>query len=142
MDIRTFSLLLVIPMKISPVIKRLRKPSALNKIDLILPPELIVYRVQALEHRRSYSSLFFTPAILIQAIFLGEYVISLVLSCCSKDLKQWTSVTALLQLRVLFSKQRIVHPRGMRLGWPQREASIHLGSSFPMFVFSLWACPV
>ena len=29
---------------------------------------------------------------------------------------QWTSVIAHLQLRVLFSKQRKVHPGGMRAG--------------------------
>ena len=45
----------------------------------------------------------------------AECVISLVLSCCNKNLKWQTSVTAWLQLRVLFSKQRIIHPRGMRV---------------------------
>ena len=35
-----------------------------------------------------------------------EFVISSVLSCRSKDLKRWTSVTVQLQLRVLFSKQK------------------------------------
>ena len=51
----------------------------------------------------------------------GECVISSVLSCCSKDLKWWTSDTALLQLRVLFNKQRKLHPQGMRVGQPQRR---------------------
>ena len=46
----------------------------------------------------------------------GDYVISSVLSCHNKDLKLRTSITAWLQLRVLFSKQRIVHPRDMRAG--------------------------
>ena len=46
----------------------------------------------------------------------GECVISLVLSCHNKDLKLWTSITVWLQLRVLFSKQRIVHPRDMMVG--------------------------
>ena len=66
----------------------------------------------------------------------GECVISLGLSLCSKDLKWWASVRAWLQLRVLFSKQRRVHPQGMRAGWPQRRdlspswlpAFIHLSS--------------
>ena len=40
----------------------------------------------------------------------GECVISSVLSHHSKDLKWRTSVTAQLQLRVLFGKQRKVHP--------------------------------
>ena len=46
----------------------------------------------------------------------GECVISSVLSHHNKDLKQWTSVLARLQLSVLFSKQRIVHPQGVRAG--------------------------
>ena len=46
----------------------------------------------------------------------GECVISSVLSHHNKDLKWWTSVTALLQLRVLFSKQRIAYPQGVRAG--------------------------
>ena len=41
---------------------------------------------------------------------LGECVISSILCCCNKDLKWQTSVTAWLQLRVLFRKQRIIHP--------------------------------
>ena len=49
----------------------------------------------------------------------GECVISSVLSHHSKDLKQWTSVTAWLQLSFIH-KQRRVHPRGMRAGWPNR----------------------
>ena len=40
----------------------------------------------------------------------GECVISSVLSRCSKYFKQCTSVTAQLHLRVLFGKQRKVHP--------------------------------
>ena len=46
----------------------------------------------------------------------GECVISSVLSHRSRDLKQWTSVTARLELKVLFSKQGKVHPRGVRAG--------------------------
>ena len=54
-------------------------------------------------------------------LVLGECVISLVLSCHNKDLKWRTSVIAWLQLRVLFVKQRIVNPGGMRAGWPQKR---------------------
>ena len=52
----------------------------------------------------------------------GEGAISWVLFCGNKDLKWQTNVTAHLQLRVLFSKQRIVHPWGGRAGRPQRRA--------------------
>ena len=56
---------------------------------------------------------------------LGECVISLVLSWRSKDLKWWTSITAGLQPRVLFGKQRKVHPFFcMRVGQPQRRGLI------------------
>ena len=51
----------------------------------------------------------------------GECVISSVLSDHSKDLKWRASVTAQLQLRVLFGKQRKVHPRGVTGGRPQRR---------------------
>ena len=51
----------------------------------------------------------------------GKCVISLALSCCNKDLKLQTSVIAQLWLRVLFSKQRTVHPGGVRAGRPQRR---------------------
>ena len=53
----------------------------------------------------------------------GKCVIFSVQSCCEKDLKQQTSVTAtaLLELRALFGKQRIVHPRsqskGLKVAW-------------------------
>ena len=40
----------------------------------------------------------------------------------SKDLKWWTSVTAWLQVRVLFKKQRTVYPRCVRVGWPPKES--------------------
>ena len=52
---------------------------------------------------------------------LGECVISSGLSHHSKDLKQQTGVTARLKLRVLFGKQRIICPSGMRVGRPQRR---------------------
>ena len=55
-------------------------------------------------------------------LLLREWVISWVLFCGNKDLKWQTNVTAHLQLRVLFSKQRIVHPWGGRAGRPQRRA--------------------
>ena len=51
---------------------------------------------------------------------LGECVISLVLSHHSKNLKWRTSVTVGYS-SVLFSKQRIVHPRGMRMSQHQRK---------------------
>ena len=71
-----------------------------------------------------------------------ECVISLVLSH-NKDLKWQTSVTALLELRVLFSKQRIVHPWGMKAGWPQkRDLSLSWLPLFIHFVSSPWACPM
>ena len=71
----------------------------------------------------------------------GEFIISSVLSRRNKDLKWWVSVTARLQLRVLFGRQRIVHSQGMRSGWPQR-AGLN-PPWFPLFicfVSSLWAC--
>ena len=52
---------------------------------------------------------------------LEECVISLVLTCHSKDLEWRTTVTARLWLRVLFCKQRKVYSRGLRGGWPQRR---------------------
>lgn len=52
---------------------------------------------------------------------LGECVISLVLSCHNKDLKWRTKVLAWLQLTVLFVKQRIGNPGGVRAGWPQKR---------------------
>ena len=52
---------------------------------------------------------------------LGERVTSSVVSRHSKDLKWQTSVTAQLQLRVLFSKQRRVYPGGVKVGQPQRR---------------------
>ena len=57
---------------------------------------------------------------------LGECVISSVLSHHSKNLKWRTSVTVGYS-SVLFSKQRIVHPRGMRWANPKGKASICLG---------------
>ena len=54
----------------------------------------------------------------------------------NKDLKWQTSVTAWLQLRPLFSKQRIVHPQGVRAGQPQRRGLNP--SCLPLFMhFSL-----
>ena len=53
---------------------------------------------------------------------------SLVLSCRSQDLKWWASVTAWLQPRVLFGKQRQVQPFFcMRVGQPQRRGLSRLG---------------
>ena len=60
---------------------------------------------------------------------LGECIISSVLSCHNKDLKWRTSVTLQLQLRVLFSKQRM-----WRWADPKGEASTSLGSLFSYFL--------
>ena len=62
----------------------------------------------------------------------GECVISLVLSLGSKDLKWQTGVTVQLQPRVLFGKQRIVYPGGVRADQPQRRG-FHL-SWLPLFI--------
>ena len=51
----------------------------------------------------------------------GECVISLVLSCCSKDLKWQTKMLQLGYSPVLFGKQRKVYPWGMMVGLPQTE---------------------
>ena len=63
-----------------------------------------------------------------------------VLSCHSKDLKWQTHVAVWLPLRVLLSKQRIVHSQGMR---PQRRG---LNPSWlPPFIHfcpRCWACPM
>ena len=66
-----------------------------------------------------------------------RYVLSLipsVLSPCSKDLKQWTSVVAWLQLRVVFGKQRKVHPQGGRADRPQKREA-------PSWLLSLYVLP-
>ena len=55
----------------------------------------------------------------------------------SKDLKQQTSVTAWLQLRVLFSKQRIVHLQSVRVGRPQRRG---LNPWLPPFIHLFPPC--
>ena len=71
-------------------------------------------------------------------LLLREWVISWVLFCGNKDLKWQTNVTAHLQLRVLFSKQRIVYPGGMRVGRSQRRGlNPSWVSLFVLFVSSL-----
>ena len=77
----------------------------------------------------------------------GECAISSLMSCCSKELKWWTSVTAQLQLRVSLGKQRKVHPRVVRAGRPQRRGSIsfwlppfiHLSPSPLSLPYANWA---
>ena len=77
---------------------------------------------------------------------LGEFVISSVLSCHNKNLKQrtsvtalrWTSVTALCYSSVLFRKQRKIHPQGIRARQPKRREEKRgpqpkVGSSCNMF---------
>ena len=71
----------------------------------------------------------------------GSCVISLILSHHSKDLKQRSSVTARLKLRILFSKQRKIHSWGMRVGWPQKRGPI-LAPLFICFMSSPWACSI
>ena len=68
---------------------------------------------------------------------LGGCIISSVLSCHNKDLKLRTSVTAWLQLRVLFSKQRIVHPQDMRAGLPQGRGLLLF---YGVWIFGCEAC--
>ena len=76
---------------------------------------------------------------------LGECVISSVLSCCSRNLKWWTSVTTWLQLNlnggplsqlgyssVLFGKQRKIYPQAVRAGQPKRRERFNFDSSFYM----------
>ena len=71
----------------------------------------------------------------------GECVISSVLSHCNKDLKRWTSVTASLQLRVLFGKES-PSPR-MKVSWPcRRSLSRSWLPLFMCFGFSHLACPM
>ena len=62
----------------------------------------------------------------------GECVISSVLSRCSKNLKQWMDQC---YSSVLFRKQRKIHPQGVGVGQPEREASpwFNFGSTFYMF---------
>ena len=77
---------------------------------------------------------------------MGEVVISLVLSCCNKNLKRWMDrcyrprmdqcYSSVLQLS-LFRKQRKIHPGGMKVGWPKRceekgNPWPNFGSSFYM----------
>ena len=64
---------------------------------------------------------------------LGECVISSEMSCCNKDLKWQTSVTATLELRVLFSKQRIVYGTPLRregTRTPKERPQLILAPSF------------
>ena len=77
----------------------------------------------------------------------GECVISLVLSHCSKDLKWGTSVTAWFQFKLIFAKQRIIYPSGVRAGQPQRRGLnpswllllIHFVSSLLSLSYTNWA---
>ena len=70
---------------------------------------------------------------------LGDSVISSVLSHCNKDLKLWTSVTASLQLRVLFGKEN-PSPR-MKMSWPRRSVSRSWLPFLICFGSSHLACP-
>ena len=66
---------------------------------------------------------------------LGECIISSVLSYCNKDLKWRTNVTPQLQLRVLFSNQRIGHPKIRGWADPKGQALTSLGSLFSYFLY-------
>ena len=57
--------------------------------------------------------IFFLP---LPLTLSAKCVISSVLFQHNKDLKQRTSVTAQLQLRILFSKRSTVYPQGVRAG--------------------------
>ena len=75
----------------------------------------------------------------------GEFVISLVLSHRSKNLKEQADHC---YSSVLLCKQRKIHPQGVRAGRPKRHKEKrgqkpNFGSSFYMFFSSSpWACPV
>ena len=71
----------------------------------------------------------------------GECIISSVLSCCSKHLRQWTSVTAWLQLSFIWQAKDSTTsmPEG-RLTPKERPQSV-LASSFYSFVSSLLSLP-
>ena len=64
--------------------------------------------------------LFFStlPKTVVSEILLGEFIISLVLSLHSKNLKRRTDQC---YSSVLFDKQRKRHPRGVRVGRPKRR---------------------
>ena len=69
----------------------------------------------------------------------GEFVISSVLSCHSKNLKWWTDRC---YSSVLFGKQRKIHPQGMRAGRPKRSWEEWRGEAWgsilaPLFSFFL-----
>ena len=77
--------------------------------------------------------IFFFKHVLIPWIsVLGECVISLVLSCHNEDLKRRTKVIAWLQLTVLFVKQRVGNPGGVRAAWPQKRGLSP--SQVPLFI--------
>ena len=88
---------------------------------------IIIYSVTVTSYLVTWSKKKMPPMLMAYAVYsaffllLGKCEISSVLSCHSKDLKRQTSVTAQLQLRVLFSKQRRVYPGGVKVGQPQRR---------------------
>ena len=71
----------------------------------------------------------------------GEFAISSVLSCHSKNLKRWMGQC---YCSVLWDKQRKIHPQGWGAGWPKREEKRGLNLCWlPPFIcfFSFpWAC--
>ena len=106
-----------------------------------------IKKVLMLSAIRMVSSAYLRLLISLPAILCQESVISLALSYWNKDLKQETSATAQLQLRVLFGKQRIVHPPGVRADWPQKRGLnlywpphfIHFVSSPLILPYANWA---
>ena len=77
-------------------------------------------------------------------IVSGECVIFLVLSCHSKNLKQWTSVTTRLQLKFYLASKGKYNLKACRQADPKRKRREKLifGSSFYVFSSSPWGCPM
>ena len=90
----------------------------------------------------------------VNIIMSGECVISLVLSHHNKNLKQWTSVsalgrtsiTALCYSSILFRKQRKIHPKvwghADSKDVKKIERPLALWLLFLCFFSSPWACPM
>ena len=96
-----------------------------------------------LAHRRNILKKITGFEMEIVITLVGECVISSVLSHHSKSLKWQTSVIALLWLRALFSKQRKVHPQGMKASQLQRGLnSSWLLPFIPLSPPLPWACPM
>lgn len=80
----------------------------------------------------------------LKKVTSGEFVISLALSHCKKNLKPWTDQC---YTSVLFRKQRTNHPPGLRVGWPKRHEEKkcpqpNLAPFLNVFFSSTWVCPM